>query len=725
MRAAVLFTLPLPEPFDYAVPDGMAVQPGSVVLAPLGPQKRVGVVWSVSEGEGSNLKPLAGVFDTPPLPRALRDFLDWAARYLVQPPGQLLAMVLRSREALEDGPYETLVTLAAPSSGPDTAAASPRLTPARARVLAGAEAGPATRADLAAAAEVSTAVVAGLVKAGLLAEIRRPVDTPFEAPDPTLPGRPLSADQAAARDRIAKALATASFAPLLLDGVTGSGKTEVYLEAIAAALTADPTAQVLVLLPEIALTQSVFARIEQRFGAPPAQWHSDVQPAARRRVWREVAAGRARIVVGARSALFLPFARLRLIVIDEEHDGSYKQDEGLRYHARDLAVARAKHEAATIVLASATPSLETRANALAGRYGHVLLPGRFGTATLPAIELVDMKAERPAPDHWLSPPLVAAMRDRLERGEQSLLFLNRRGFAPVVLCRACGHRMKAPDTDSWLVEHRYSGRLVCHLTGYSIPKPDRCPACGDIGGLVPVGPGVERVLAEARNLFPQARVEILSSDTATSPAAVRDVVARMEAREIDILVGTQIVAKGHNFPHLTLVGVVDADLGLKGGDPRAGERTYQLLSQVAGRAGRAGLPGVAMIQTHYPDSEALQALLAGDSEGFLAAETMAREGLGLPPYGRLAALHLMAPDPAQVDAAARAASEALIAAEGVDVWGPAPPPLTVIRGWHRRRFLVRADRSVDLSAYMAAWRGAFKVPGAVRVSVDIEPYSFL
>jgi primosomal protein N' (replication factor Y) (superfamily II helicase) len=726
MRAQVLFSnLPLPEPFDYAVPEGMELVAGSVVEAPLGPNRRLGVVWALEEKDGSNLKPVERVLDGPPLPPAVRGFVDWAARYLVQPPGQLLAMVLRVREALEPGPFQTLVQA--------TGEAPARLTPERTRALDAARQ-PLTRAELARTANVSSAVITGLIRQGALAETTRAVDQPFARPDPLRAPRTLSPDQSAARDAIAGAVAEGGFAPILLDGVTGSGKTEVYLEAIAAALAARPEAQVLVLLPEIALTQALMARVEERFGADPAQWHTDVPPPERRRVWREVAAGRARIVVGARSALFLPFPNLALTVVDEEHDSSFKQDEGLRYHARDMAVARAKFEGACVVLASATPSLETRINAQTGRYRHLLLPGRYGVASLPQIELIDLKIHRPGrlatpyrpgPDNWLSPPLVAAMGETLAHGEQSLLFLNRRGFAPVVLCRACGHRMKAPDTDSWLVEHRYSNRLVCHLTGFSMPKPDRCPACGELNGLVGVGPGVERVMAEARERFPAARIELLSSDTIGGPAAVRSVVERMQAGEIDILVGTQIVAKGHNFPRLTLVGVVDADLGLKGGDPRAGERTYQLLSQVAGRAGRADLPGRALVQTHYPDAEALQALAQGDVDGFMEAEALAREATGLPPYGRLAALHLMAPDAAQADAAAAAAAGALIAADDVEVWGPAAPPLAVVRGWHRRRFLVRSARQVDISAYMGAWRQAFRVPAAVRVLVDIEPYSFL
>jgi primosomal protein N' (replication factor Y) (superfamily II helicase) len=714
---SILLPLPLPEAFDYAVPIGMSLNLGDIVEVPLGKQTRIGVVWAVKpDGEGSNLKPVIAKFDTPPLSQPMRAFVDFAARYLVTPPGQVLAMTLRNPDALGPGPMERLAV----SSGilPD------KLNPARQRVLDLARR-PIPRAQLAKNACVGSSVITGLLKSGSLTEIERPIDTPFGTPNPDLPARPLSDIQSAAAATISDALVQTGFAPFLLDGVTGSGKTEVYLEAVASALRGDPDGQILILLPEIALTQAIMARFEDRFGTPPAQWHYEVAAPAKRRAWREVSAGRARIVIGARSALFLPFAKLSLIIVDEEHDGSYKQDDGLRYHARDMAVARAKFEGAAIVLGSATPSLESRINADAGRYKNLVLPARYGVALLPQIDLIDLKSNPPERDKWISPILLEAAAQTLARGEQVLLFLNRRGFAPVVLCRKCGHRMKAPDTQSWLVEHKYSNRLVCHLTGFSMRKPDACPNCSAPDGLVSVGPGVERIAAEVAELFPQARTEIFSSDTVHNPSAVRDLVGRMERGEIDILIGTQIVAKGHNFPGLTLVGVIDADLGLTGGDPRAGERTYQMLSQVAGRAGRADRPGRALIQTHYPDNEALQALVSGDRDAFIEAESQGRAAMGAPPFGRMAAMHLMAQSDDVVDAAAKLASEALFGAQGVEVWGPAPPPIAMVRGWRRRRFIIQADRSVDLSAFMAAWRSAFRVPASVRVSIDIDPYSFL
>ncbi|MGI8841032.1 MAG: replication restart helicase PriA, partial [Caulobacteraceae bacterium] len=544
------------------------------------------------------------------------------------------------------------------------------------------------------------------------------------APDLGRPGAMLNPSHAAAAGLEAM-IAGSGFAVALLDGVTGSGKTEVYLEAAAAALALDPAAQVLVLLPEIALTQAVIDRFAARFGAAPAEWHSGVTGPRRRVIWEQVARGEARIVVGARSALFLPFTGLKLIVVDEEHDGSYKQEEGFIYQARDLAVARAKIEDCAAVLVSATPSLETLWNAGEGRYRWLRLANRHGAAVLPTITLIDLRQSPPEPGRWLSPALTAAMAETLAAGEQSLLFLNRRGYAPLVLCRACGERMKAPDSDSWLVEHRYSGRLVCHLTGFSMAKPDKCPHCGAADALVSIGPGVERVEEEARVLFPRARLAVFSSDTVADAAAARALIDAMAAGEFDILVATQAAAKGHDFPYLTLVGVVDADLGLRGGDLRAAERTFQLLTQVAGRAGRRDRPGRALIQTWAPEHPVMASLLAGDRDAFVAVEMAEREAAGLPPFGRLAAVIVSGADAVALDAFARAFAAAAPNAEGVDVFGPADAPLGLLRGRRRKRFLVRAERGVDVQGFLGAWRARVKAPSSVRVSVDVDPYGFL
>ncbi|HKR89496.1 MAG TPA: primosomal protein N', partial [Phenylobacterium sp.] len=611
-----------------------------------------------------------------------------------------------------------------------TGAQPARPTPARQRVLEAAEGGTLSPADLARAAKVSSGVVKGLVEEGVLEIVELAAEARFDEPDLTRAGSELNPSQAAAAGLLKEMLGEGGFNVALLDGVTGSGKTEVYLEAAAQALAADPAAQVLILLPEIALTQAVIGRVAARFGVQPGEWHSGVAPPARRRLWEAVAAppaslGRCRIVVGARSALFLPFATLRLIVVDEEHDGSFKQEEGFIYHARDLAVVRGKIEQAAVLLASATPSLETLRNAETGRYRWLRLSARHGTAQLPQIELIDLRESPPPAQSWLSPPLVEAMRQTLARGEQTLLFLNRRGYAPLVLCKACGERLCAPDTDSWLVEHRYSGRLVCHLTGFSMPKPERCPHCGAPESLVSIGPGVERVEEEARQLFPDARIAVFSSDTVFDAREAKRLVEAMAEGEIDILVATQAAAKGHNFPRLTLVGVVDADLGLRGGDLRAAERTFQLLAQATGRAGRRERPGKALLQTYAPEHAVMQALQAQDRDAFVAAEMEEREFAKLPPFGRLAAVIASGPDGAQLEAFMREMARAAPNAAGVEVYGPADAALSLVRGRRRKRFLVRADRGVDLSAYMATWRARVKPPNAIRVAIDIDPYSFL
>jgi primosomal protein N' (replication factor Y) (superfamily II helicase) len=717
--ASVLIpSLPLPEAFDYAEPDDMPLTVGDVVAVPLGPRLVRGAVVALRDGVGGNrtLKPVAGRMETPPLPAQSLAFIDWAARYAVDGPGQPLAIALRGSGAPRAKAERVVVA---------TGKAPARMTPARARVLAEAGAAKRPRAMLAREAGVSAGVVSALLAEGVLAEEIREAPIDFPTPDPDHAAPTLNPSQAAALASLREMIGAGGFGAALLDGVTGSGKTEVYLETVADVLRCDPDAQVLVLLPEIALTQAVIARIETRFGAAPAGWHSGLATTQRRRVWEAVALGKCRIVVGARSALFLPYAKLKLIVVDEEHDSSYKQEDGFIYQARDLAVARAKLGDAAVILASATPSLETLWNAETGRYRWLRLTARHGPARLPRIDLVDLREAPPDHGRWLSPPLVTAMKETLARGEQSLLFLNRRGYAPVVLCRACGERMRAPDTESWLVEHRYSGRLVCHLTGFSMPRPERCPHCGAKDSLVSVGPGVERVEEEARELFPAARIAVFSSDTVASAESALALIEAMTGGEIDILVATQAAAKGHDFPNLTLVGVVDADLSLRGGDLRAAERTFQLLSQVAGRAGRRAKLGRALVQTWAPEHAVMQALAAQDRDAFVALEMSEREAAGLPPFGRLAALIVSGTDPAQLDGFVRDLAAAAPNAVGVDVFGPADAPFALVRGRRRKRFLVRADRGVDLQGFLGAWRARVKPPGSVRLTIDVDPYSFL
>lgn len=718
--ARVIFTLPLPEPFDYVIPEGEHVVRGSIVRAPLGPVERLGVVWDVTETSvhGDNLKPLAYVYRHPPLSEPLLDFIDFAGRYSVVLPGGFLRMVLRSPAALESGKFLDLITrLGEPPA---------KLTPARERVLDAANTGlPARASELAKQAGVSASVVKGLVDVGALVVETCPVDPPYAPPGALRRPYPLSDDQRSAYEALKPEIARQAFSVTLVDGVTGSGKTDVYLEAIAQVFEQTPDAQCLVLLPEIALTEAILERFTQRFGAEPVAWHSGISDAERRRAWREIAHGRAKLVIGARSALFLPFPNLKLIVVDEEHDGSYKQEDGVIYHARNFAVARAKFEDCPIVLGSATPALETLHNAQSGRYHYLKLAARPGTSRLPDVDLIDMREHPPEKGEWLSPPLKEALAANYADGEQSLLFINRRGYAPLVICKACGEKLKTPGTESWLTEHRYTGRLVCHLTGFSMKRPDQCPKCGARDSLTGVGPGIERIGEEVRRSFPQANVEILSSDLVQTSDMLTGVLDRMANGDIDILIGTQLVAKGHNFPGLTLVGVVDADASLKGGDLRAGERTYQLLSQVAGRAGRAEKPGRALLQSYQPEAPLMQALAAGDRDQFLMAESEMREVMGFPPFGRLAALIFSDTKEEEASKFAKEIGACAPAADGIDVWGPAPAPIGVLRGWFRWRFLVRADPGKDVSAYMAAWVSAIKKPSRSRLQVDIDPYSFL
>ncbi|WP_371395564.1 primosomal protein N' [Fretibacter rubidus] len=718
--AQILFPVNVPEAFDYAVPPEMSVAPGQFVFAPIGKQMKLGVVTALKTHAGDRvLKDIAQVKQTKALSASMLKFISWTADYNCVSPGLVLRMVMRSIKAMD--PSE-MVAHYTPSG------AAFKLTPARQLVLDKGGPFPARASEIADRAGVSAGVVRGMANAGGLVVETLPVDAPFDTPDPDYGsaangGIALTDEQMAAGEELRAQIIRGGFSVSLLDGVTGAGKTEVYFEGVAEAIKRG--GQVLVLVPEIALTQASLSRFKARFGVEPAPWHSALGDAQRRRTWREVAQGRAKLVVGARSALYLPFDNLSLVVVDEEHDTSYKQEEGVIYNARDMAVVRGSIAAHAVVLASATPSLESLVNARTGRYAHIVLPERPGAVTLPDIDLVDLKDFPPEKGDFISAPLIEATNTVLASGDQAMLYLNRRGYAPLIICRACGERLKSPDTDSWLVEHRATGRARCHMTGFSMPMPKACPDCKTDDSLTPVGPGVERVAEEAARHFPGARIEIFSSDTAGNPAEIAARMKRMESGEIDILIGTQMVVKGHNFPHLTFVGVVDGDLGLAGGDPRAGERTYQTLVQVAGRAGRADKPGTALIQTHQPDHEALSALAAGDRERFISAELASREMLGLPPYGKLAGVIISGPDVKKTEALAKKFVSLAPRADGIDILGPSEPPIGRLRGLYRRRILVQAEASVNLSKYMRVWRKKLRVPAKYKLHIDIDPQGFM
>jgi primosomal protein N' (replication factor Y) len=717
---SVLVPVAVEGPYSYRAPAGLDLAPGDIVAVPLGTREVVGVVWDdpPDPAVGHNrLREVSERFEAPPLSREIRTFVDWVANYTLTSRGMVLRMVLRSPGALE--PEKPL--LGVRRAGPEPE----RMTPARRRVLDRLEDGLAwSKSGLAAAAGVGTGVVQGLLDCGTLEAVLIRAAEIGHKPDPGYSAPTLTDEQAAAAEKLREAIIAKAYSVTLLDGVTGSGKTEVYFEGVAAALQAGR--QVLILVPEIALTADFLDRFTLRFGARPAEWHSDVAPRIRERVWRGVANGSVKAVVGARSALFLPFADLGLIVVDEEHDLAYKQEDRAFYSARDMAVVRGHLAKFPVVLSSATPSIESRVNSDAGRYRRIVLADRYAEARLPEIKAIDLRVDQPERGRFLAPTLVSAIAETITSRQQALLFLNRRGYAPLTLCRTCGHRFQCPNCSTWLVEHRFRGQLVCHHCGHTEKRPEACPSCGSADSLVAVGPGVERLAEEVGARFPDARTVVLSSDIVGGIKRIRLELAAIAKGEADIVIGTQLVAKGHNFPLLTLVGVVDGDLGLAFGDMRAAERTFQLLSQVTGRAGRAGGDSRALVQTFAPEHPVIAAIVSGDREAFYQKEIEARRAAHLPPFGRLAGILVLGPDRPSSFGYANILRRAAPASDAIAVLGPAEAPLAVIRGNHRFRLLVQAPRSADIQGYVRAWLAAAPPPrGGVRVQVDIDPQSFL
>src|SRR5262245_36627423 len=715
----VLLPVALDHAYSYRAPEGLALAPGDLVTVPIRTRAATAVVWAENPRPNplldNRMKDVEGKLDVPPLKPELRNFIDWVSRYTLSPRGMVLRMALRMGEDLGPARERVGVRLAGP--------APQRMTAARGRVLALlADRLARGKSDVAAEAGVPPRGIDGLVDEGTLESVVRPLDPVARAPDPDFSRPDLTAAQRDAADKL-RAIANGGYGATLLDSVTGSGKTQVYLEAVGEIIRRGR--QALVLVPEIALTAQFLDRFAERFGVRPAEWHSQLSPRLRARTWSAVADGEVKVVVGARSALFLPFADLGLVVVDEEHDPAYKQEDGVRYHARDMAVVRARGADIPIVLASATPSVESEVNARRGRYRHLHLPERFGGAHLPGIEAIDLRAEGPPRGRYIAPRLAEAVQRALERGEQALLFLNRRGFAPLTLCRQCGFRIACPNCDAWLVDHRFRRRLVCHHCGFSMPPPAQCPNCLAADSFVAVGPGVERLEQEAAELFPGSRILVLSSDLVESVERLREELDDVARGRFDLIIGTQLVAKGHHFPKLNLVGVVDADLGLSNGDPRAAERTFQLLHQVVGRAGREAGRGVGFLQTHQPEHPVMRALIAQDREAFYTAEIEVRERTGYPPFGRLASLLISGGDKHETESHARKLASVAPLDETVRVLGPAEAPLAVVRGRYRFRLLVKAPRGYDLSAYLREWlKAAPKTRGTLKLEVDVDPQSF-
>ena len=715
----VLVPVALDQTYSYKVPPELELKPGDIVAVPLGAREAIGVVWAddvtIKPGLHNRMKDVVLKLDYPPLKPELRTFVDWISDYTLSPRGMVLRMCLRMGDL---GPAREKVGVRLVGPPPK------RMTSARARVLQLLADGMVrAKSEAAHEASVSAGVIDGLIDEGTLETLVLPPEPVARQPDPVHAVPELTDPQRAAADALRATVVKGGFSVTLVDGVTGSGKTEVYFEAVAEAIRREK--QVLILMPEIALTAQFLDRFAERFGVRPAEWHSEIAPRKRARTWSAVAAGEVAVVVGARSALFLPYADLGLIVVDEEHDPAYKQEDGVRYHARDMAVVRARETKIPIVLASATPSVESVVNAKRGRYAHLHLPERFGGQHLPSVEAIDLRREAPPRGRFISPRLAEAVKIALERKEQALLFLNRRGFAPLTLCNACGHRMACPNCDAWLVDHRFKRRLVCHHCGYSMPPPEQCPKCEAKGSFVAVGPGVERLEQEAAELFPGARILVLSSDLVDTMERLRQELDDVAQGRFDIVIGTQLVAKGHHFPKLNLVGIVDADLGLANGDPRAAERTFQLLHQVVGRAGREEGRGYGYLQTHQPEHPVMRALIAQDREAFYAAEIEVREKTGYPPFGRLASLLISGADKHATESYARKIAAVSPIHDQVRVLGPAEAPLAVVRGRYRFRVLVKSPRNFDLSAYLREWLAAVpKAKGTLKLEVDVDPQSF-
>ena len=725
-RATVPVLLPvgLDQTYDYLLPPGLEVLPGCFVLVPFGPQSRIGIVWDEPRGvqkpvDPKKLKPVTSRLDVPPLPAISLRFAEWIAKYTLAPLGMVARMMMSAQEAFE--PVKPRFGVAIVDGAPPPA----KMTSARTKALEIAADGLVrAKSELAHLAGCSSGVIDGLVLAGTLVEVAIP-ERGFPRPDPAFAVTEFTEDQARGVEAMQSAVDAGNFSTTLLDGVTGSGKTEVYCEAVARTLEVGH--QALIMLPEIALTSQFLDRFQRRFGAKPVEWHSALTAAERGRIWKGVARGDVRCIVGARSALFLPYPELGLIIIDEEHDQGYKQDDRVHYQGRDMCVVRGNLGKCPVILASATPSIESYVNARTERYRHVVLPGRYSGVEMPDVSAIDMRREAPDKGKWIAPRLVEAMAETFAKGQQSLLFLNRRGYAPLTLCRSCGHRIECPQCSAWLVEHRFKKRLNCHHCGFSLPLPEKCPKCATPDSLVACGPGVERVAEEVAERFPQARLALLSSDLIPGLTEMREMIHTIERGEVDIIIGTQIVAKGHNFPGLALVGVIDGDLGLAhGADPRAGERTFQLLHQVTGRAGRTHFVGKGLVQTHLPEHPIMRAIVAGDREAFLNYEIKTRQSGLLPPYGRLAALIVSARDKELSERVAREIRRQAPAAEKISVLGPAEAPIAIVRGRYRWRLLVKAPKDADLQGYLRAWEAALpKFKGDVRITLDVDPYNFL
>jgi len=718
-RISVLTTNPSLGILTYSLPEGKAVAAGQLVSIPLGPRQILGMLWEEDVSNqikiaDNRLRPVSKIYDLPEASHCYRKFIQWVSSYYMAPLGAVLRMGIPFLPATIES--REIKNYYVPKRE------WPKLTSLRQQALEKLSGEKGSVRELAEKAEVSPAVIRALIKTGLITEQKTSLEIALSLPNPDFNAPILSETQSKAAEILKESIAKKSFETFLLDGVTGSGKTEVYFEAIAQTLRDGK--QSLILLPEIALTEPFLKRFQARFGCEPVVWHSDLSQARRRKNWQAIVTGQAKVVIGARSALFLPFKAIGLIIVDEAHETSFKQEDGVCYQARDVAVMRAKFENISVILATATPAIESVMQVRLGNYKEIRLAERHGSAGLPTIHVINMTEQALAKGRWLAPPLVKALTNAVERHEQGLLFLNRRGYAPLTLCRHCGHRIKCPHCTAWMVEHRQLGQMICHHCGFTMPVPDKCPECQTADSLVACGPGVERIAEETALLFPEARIETITSDTLATPKQAAEFVEKMDQGAIDIIIGTQLITKGYHFPRLTVVGVVDADIGLQGGDLRASEHSFQQIAQVAGRAGRSALDGHVFIQTYEPETPVISALASGDREAFYQTELEIREITEAPPFGRYVALIISSEKQEIAEAVGHQLGQRKPEGDGIEVFGPAPAPLLQLRGRYRYRFLIQAKRNIPIQRIIHQWLSKISIPSSVRITIDVDPYSF-
>lgn len=721
----VLLPLPFDEVFDYSSDDTLDI--GQMVVVPFGREELVGVIWKIGKSANidiKKIKKIISIVDLPHLSVPLMTFIKKTAEYNMAKTGLVLKMVLGQKSNQMPKQKVNLYGLQIKNENLQGI----RITEARKAIFKYLEnQKEAEKEEIIEATGVSENILNAMIKNGFL--YKKEVLINEEAKEQIINLSKqvnLTDEQQNAADILVRKVDN-GFSATLLDGVTGSGKTEVYFEAVSETLAKGK--QVLVLVPEISLTSQWLKRFENRFGVTPFIWHSEISLKEKAKTWKAIALGKAKVIVGARSALFLPYSNLGIIVVDESHDHSFKQESLVTYQGRDMAILKAHLEKIPVILSTATPDLETVFNVEEGKYDCVKLRKRYAKAVLPEVKIIDLKKDKPQKGTWgvsfIAPTLIEELKKNLEKGEQSMLFLNRRGYAPLMICRDCGYRIQCPHCTAWLAEHRITGELICHHCGYKRYTPKRCPDCSSEDGLTACGPGVERIAEEVKNRFPTARTAILSSDITTNYKAISDVIQKIANKEIDIIIGTQILAKGHNFPDLTLVGVIDADLGLMGTDLRASEQTFQLLAQVSGRAGRGEKKGVVYLQTLYPDNLVLQAVLEHNREKFIEIEKNSRQLLRMPPYGKLCAVIISSQNQQAAEAAAYYLGKAAPNTDFIETLGPAPAPMHLLRGKYRYRLLLKTAKHVNIQEIVKKWISMVNIKSNVRVDIDINPYSFM